>query len=766
MRFLQAIFRFSPPYPHQNTFYAPLIGRSTLKVHRFSLMPTPTVFQQEVFDCTALDVLVRCGFRALNNDDVETDYCGLRGVYFGDEQAWDEDGEGRWKSAPAPRSIPTNLNITGATALPRTVATERDTVWRVASGMPVTVTWELLYDSLVRHLISSYRVRAWDCSDGSEVFNQAVTGFSANLGMLPDGSYTIAVAIESAPQQHMSAAKYLELVGELPSEEYLYTQDDIEFFYDPERNLGVRPADALHSLNVAREEIVAAGEQQDKPQWIGYATSHESWSSQWAMTPIVVGDGGWEVGDGALPAPDVALIAAPTGDETHVVTQETLGDFAVAFDPFARSVACFYQATNGIRYIGGERSCDDGTETALWQWHGDGTATLLATSKNYTTGLCECAGLQSAHEARRMVELPDGTLIVQTLCSLFRYDPHGHRIEEKLVPWPRATDGHPGGRSLLINGKDVAFTTEYFGLQSEGEPAAQFYNTYVSRSIDVPQGIGIGTLAHLDGTLALWKGRVYGTVQNKYAVEEAVQGVAMMSPDGWQRTAMHAYRAATHQLQRTARIGWHLVATGKAPSSELPLFLSNDGTLIEWGNSDYRLRHIDSVSNTTGYETGLAPGFLPTDEYDAPRRLIEIGDRATGRILDSEPETEIDCTDAACQLEDFGPGAVWFGEPLTVWGDNLISGVAVVNAERWLSPSTPKPFTEYFSEMLAAKDALIWARFDSSAPVEALETYTYPLPVLGDLWMLPFPVKEKVEFVVVLPEDAGKIPPVRLMVVC
>ncbi len=729
-------------------------------------MPTPHVFQQEVFDCTALDVLVRCGFRALNDDDIETDYCGLRSVYYGDEHAWDEDGEGRWKSAPAPRSIPTELNIAGATALPRDIATERDTVLRVASGVPVVLTWELLYDSLVTYPISSYRVRAWDCSDGSEVYNQAINGLSAHLGTLPDGSYTVAVAIESALQQHMSAAKYLELVGQLPGEEYLYTQDDAEYFYDPTRNLGVRPADALHPLNIERAQILAAGEQQDNPQWIGYATAHEAWSSQWAMVPFEVGNELWVIGNGVLPAPDCALVGAPTGDETHVVTEASLGDYAVAFDPFARSVACFYEATNGIRYIGGERSCADGTETALWQWHDDGTATLLATSKNYSTGLCECAGLQSAHEARRIVELPDGTLIVQTLCSLFRYDPHSYRIEEKLVPWPRATDGHPGGRSLLVNGKNAAYTTEAFGQGQEGEPAAQFYNTYISRSGEAPQGTGIGTVAHLDGNLALWKGRVYGTVQNKYDIEEAAQGVAMMSPDGWQRTAMHGYPAATRQLQRTARIGWHLVSTGKERSSEEPIFLSNDGTLIEWGDSDYRLRHIDTVANSTGYETGLAPGFLPGDEHNGPRRLIEIGDRNTGRILDTEPETEIDCTDATCQLEDFGPGAVWFGEPLTVWGDNLISGMAVVNAERWLSPSSPKPFTEYFAEMLAAKDALIWARIDSSAPVEALETYTYPLPVLGDLWMLPFPAKAKVEFVVVLPETADKISPIRLMVVC
>ena len=726
----------------------------------------PTVFQQEVFDCTALDVLVRCGFRALDSNDVETSYCGLRGVYYGDEQAWDEDGEGRWRSAPALRSMPAGLQIAGAIAQARDIATERDTILRVSSDTPVTVEWELLYESLVAPPNLTYRVRAWDCNNGSEVFNQTASELFANLGTLPDGSYTVAVAIEGAPQQHMSAAKYLELVGELPGEEYIYTQDDNQYFYDPTRNLGVRPADGGHPLNIERAQAVAAGQTQDNPQWIGYATSHETWSSQWAMTPLVVGDGGWEVGDGALPSPDVALISAPTGAETHEVTQESLGDFAVAFDPFARSVACYYEATNGIQYIGGERSCADGTETALWQWHGDGTATLLATSKNYSTGLCECAGLQSAHEARRIVELPDGTLIVQTLCSLFRYNPHGARIEEKLEPWPRITTGHPGGRSLLINGRDVAFTTEYFGLQGEGEPAAQFYNTYVSRSIDVPQGIGIGTVAHLDGNLALWKGRVYGTVQNKYDLGEAVQGVAMMSPDGWQRTAMHGYPATTHQLQRVARIGWHLVATGKERTGEQPLFLSNDGTLIEWGHSDYRLRHIDTVFNTTGYETGLAPGFLPGDEFGAPRRLIEIGDRATGRILDSEPETEVDCTDAQCQLEDFGPGAVWFGEPLTVWGDNLISGVAAVNAERWLAPSAPKPFTEYFNDMLAAGDALIWARIDSLAPVEELSTYTYPLPVLSDLWMLPFPAKEKVEFVVVLPEDAEKIPPVRLMVGC
>src|SRR5690606_5912277 len=152
------------------------------------------------FDCTALDVLVRCGFRTANEADAPIDYCGLRGVYYGDEQAWDEDGEGRWKAAPAPRSVPTNLHIAGSTALPRTVATERDTVLRVASGMPVVLTWELLYESLVSHPISTYRVRAWDCGDGSEVFNEAINGLFADLGTLPDGSYTAAVAIEGAPQ--------------------------------------------------------------------------------------------------------------------------------------------------------------------------------------------------------------------------------------------------------------------------------------------------------------------------------------------------------------------------------------------------------------------------------------------------------------------------------------------------------------------------------------------------------------------------------------
>ena len=85
------------------------------------------------------------------------------------------------------------------------------------------------------------------------------------------------------------------------------------------------------------------------------------------MSPFGVGDGSWVIGNGVLPAPDCALVSGPTGDETHVVTEATLGDFAVAFDPFARSVACYFEATNGIQYIAGERSCAEGTETALWQ---------------------------------------------------------------------------------------------------------------------------------------------------------------------------------------------------------------------------------------------------------------------------------------------------------------------------------------------------------------------------------------------------------------
>lgn len=715
----------------------------------------PQTFEFEVFDATALDCIVRGGFRVGGND-----YAGLRQIYANDELAWDNNDEGRWQAGMSPLTIPSSISIKDAVPLVRLPNAERDTVLRVGSGNDVEVRWSYLYGGS-----GSYpcRVMAWDCASGSTVHDEIENDSGSLISGLPDGAYTVAVCISDAAPEHITEEYYTGLTGLSVSVDYYYEEAGSEYFFDYERNLGTVPSDPNHPLNVLRKEVLDAGTQLDRPEWIQYVSGHENWGSQWAMAKFIVGAGSWNISPGVLASPFPALIGATTSTSTVVINSGNIGSYTIPFDPFARSVVHYYKAKDGNEYICGERSCEDGTETALWGWN-SGNPTLLGTSQNYSTGYCECGGLQSAHEGRRIAELDDGSIVVQTLCSLFKYDPYRNSIEERLVPWPEVNQGHPGGRSLVSYRNTVSFTTESFGGGKENPIAARFYNTYETRNGDKPLTT-VGTVAHLDGNLAVWRDNVYGVTQSDHDLTVAMQYISIMTGQGWVQSPMSSFEATRYFFNRLCRIGWHLVSYGSYRETGDPLLLSNDGYFATFGDFSYRIRHCDAVTNPSGYETGLAPGSLPTDSQLYPKRLIEIGDRETGRVLDDEPVIEVDCTDAQCQLNDFGEGAVWFQLPLAVWSGEL-SGVAVYDTGEWPSPSQVKSFTEYFDAMLEAKDMLLWARIDSDEPVSELDSYNIPVPRIGDLWMLPRAARKKVEVVVVLPAEASAITPPRLQSIC
>lgn len=548
-------------------------------------MPLPLLASTRLFDFPA-NALPKLSFSAFG-----VDYAGVQFTAFeGDELAWDSDVYGRWRGPMPLHTTPAGLSISGATYT-------RDTgefvpLATITDGTDPVLSWTLTNANEVQS-IAAFRVLIQDCSDGTLIYNEAVTRSPVTLPSLGSGSYTVWVRIESALQGQALPDDYYEVTGYayIP-DKFRYKVTGVEYIWDWLHDVGIRPADtaqiALDGITVMYDEynaLVDAGALENRQFWTMYIRNAGDVSGEWAAIRLQVGGGAFAVGAGVLPAPGAALVK---DDGTG------LGSVPVAFDITARSITAAKVLSNGKVRIAGSFSTRDGVALGYWDLNQDGTATQLGAGEVDYFWICEASLLN--HFASDIWEDKDGTQWILTIANLRKYDAYKLDVYERLTL--ANITGWPGGRCLRRDRTGLKFFTESFDTVAMRQAKNIFYNRlYIHGDND---GTGVGTVFHGDNCSELFMGRMYGWRQEgQFDNPNATQYIARLAYDTWDSAGMPSFAASAYNWQRLCAInadsGLRMLAAGIDADSHAARWAIVTQQQITEASSAYRVRRMQAV---------------------------------------------------------------------------------------------------------------------------------------------------------------------------
>lgn len=691
-------------------------------------MNTPALNATEhiVFDA-ALDLIVKESFLAYGSVHAGTQH----GVWRDDERAWDEDGYGRWRGPGPLRHVPKDLRAKNATVTYQGI----DPVFNVASAQPVVLQWEVLtYNSETKLTFPcDFEARVWNASTGAQVFSQIVTlaqdgTMQLSVGTLPDGSYIAGCHIASVVQAPIYPSSYTLKA------EYYYEEGGKNKYFDWRRNVGELPDNPANPFYALRQELVEQNAQEDRPEDADFLTSGLAREGEWSLVKLRIGAGEWACASGIVPNPGAALYKAGNAPTTPV---------AVAFDPLARSISASGVLTRdlvastgvvllprGKVLIAGNRATQSGPNAALWAYHTNHTATLLATNTNPSTGMCECS--ESDHGPSDILQLRygprAGTIRVLTKCSKHTYFPAGDDITTRLPGTPAASDGHPGGNCLREEGqgevsREVHFT-EYFGTGDPDPRNVHVYNTLIAQEGErlVPLG---GSSFHGACCAEIYRSRLWSiwlsrALRNAAGeLGDAQQFIGAFDGRYREKSEIAPFDPTVEYWQRMRVCEGQLAIAGKSMSDESPKWGLLDGKYFRRFELPYRVRRLtpgtDANDTTRLYCTArkISDGawldarplrvisFTPSDLHfgDDPHPMPDVTNAEDA--LDAMPDgTTYDVRHEETE------GNVWNAVHLT---DNMVREGKPIKAEAITYPNA-------------------WYRVDSDAPQDDLSTYTHRLP--------------------------------------
>ena len=551
-------------------------------------------------------------------------------------------GEGRWHGPGALHVRPSSLWIAGATE-------ERlghDALAHVAASTPLRATWEESNPGFIKAEGGHWHLVLQDATSGTLLdFDVPRATLSRDLPALT-GHAILWARIEGATRSWALPPDYLAVRGlsEVPLR-FKYLENGVPFIWDYEADVGRRPADQAQKSLIGivlwdeYTKLVQSGGLHHRGEWSQYISDGGTdgltgiGSGPWSALRLRVGNAPFEVADGLLPAPGAVL---------HHLHDGTFD--ATPLDPLACSVSAFEVMRQGVNAgearLGGTIATRNGPATAYWHFHpvlaGEGNssstgsasptgnavnATLLGVSRNNYQPMCEASLYPTVAD---LLELPDGTELVLTYSTLFRYDPQAPALLDALPGLPASTQGHPGGRCLRTTEGNIKFFTEYFGdvgapLGSDG--FAQFYNTL--RTLDPRAGAttGRGTVFHGHNAAESCWGQFYGWVQNaSYAGVGAQQFLAYLQGGSWVASGLAGFPANVYHWQRLRRLytksGARLVLSGKAAQGEGALWGIADGQSMREASLPFRPRRLTRVTLENGQEKLYAVGRFVSKSAD------------------------------------------------------------------------------------------------------------------------------------------------------
>jgi len=353
---------------------------------------------------------------------------------------------------------------------------------------------------------------------------------------------------------------------------------------------------------------------------------------EWSGVRVQVGDGPWALSNDIFPCPGCPLYRNATS-ENAVLSNENQAQFRHQLDPLARVVSCSFVTTKllqvgalsiavGSLLLGGLRASERGPMSALWLLSPDGIGTLLATSINYGSGICECG--KTAHYASDIGQDEDGTLFVLSECSLFRFEPQRATVFERLALYPARANGYPGGNCLRFPRGEETFWTE--NLQGKVDDGTAHYNRLVRRvgGVDVD---GPSTLWHGTNCAEIYQNQLWAvrSDDNKTLFLDVLDGGRWRNFSGLSRPI------ASHFWQRLRAVGKWLYVFGYEagnPQAQGQKDISRcalaDGVRLRDAVFPFFIRRA-SVCPTTGRDEALfVVARNEADGIGVSNRVIEI----------------------------------------------------------------------------------------------------------------------------------------------
>lgn len=368
--------------------------------------------------------------------------------------------------------------------------------------------------------------------------------------------------------------------------------------------------------------------------------SYELWASagnEYSAVRVEIGSGEWAWNSAIYPGPGCPLLRK-TGAATATITGDGAG-FAVPFDPLARVVSASCVLHTDIRtkagqldlaagslIIAGIRAGRGGPMSAAWTLRADGSSRLLACSKTFSDGRCECA--KTVHFASDIQQHPDGRLFILGECDCTVYDPDAPTIWERFTPFPTESDGHPGGNSIRFPNGEICFWTENFGGVNDGQA---HYNRLVRR-VAGRDASGPSTLWHGPCCAETFLGRYFAIrCDEDKATLEGEGGTLFLDwLDGgrWHGYAGMARATKAVYWQRLRAALGALFVFGFKPSdpegSESPVCAVADGVTLRDAHFPFFIRRATPSSGAL-----FVCARSGEDGIGAANRVVEIVSRET-----------------------------------------------------------------------------------------------------------------------------------------
>lgn len=552
-------------------------------------------------------------------------------------------GFGKWVGPGQVHVRPGNLWLQSLDENP--VTSQRvghDDLARVSMGATVKATWDWLDVGVGVALSGQVHLVLQDADTGAVVDEQTLE-FKEKQALLPqlDANCILWARTEDVQRSWSLPPDYLQVRGfdAIPIK-FKYEENGAQFVWDYEADVGRRPTDLSHPFYVLERQAFLDGKLNRRAEWTQYISDGGSYGGPWSALRIAVGaedsEENFSVGVGFSPYPGPVLYEIE--DEFDLETRN-----AVFIDPLALSVSASkvlkYGDNAGQCRIGGTVAGRSGPLTAYWHFHPqlpvfNLCATLLGASERTTALMCEASLYPVVSDVLEIAPtFPEtrSTELVLTHAFLHQYEPDIGAIAARLPGLPRATLGHPGGRCLREDNGKIRYFTESFnqvGKRVSGDKFAQFYNRM--REVDLRQQVrtGNGTDFHGDNCVDMAWNSLYGWAQDgPFGDAETKQYLAVMKSGVWDDSGLEAFPATSYLWQRVRSVntveGTRLLATGKHPNSEKPLWGVSDGQRFRESWLPFRPRRLTRVEDESGDEWIYAVGRFVTLAEDG---LYDVAD--------------------------------------------------------------------------------------------------------------------------------------------
>jgi hypothetical protein len=492
----------------------------------------------------------------------------------------------------------------------------------------------------------------------------------------------------------------------------------VEYYYDPVVNIGRIPSDPANPLWLQRLELQQNNQTEDRNDWINYLVSPWPSAGEWSGIKFTVGDINWFQGDAVQVAPGVALAWLDESETTDISPSTPR---AVLFDPMARQVTLPLRTRDGKYFIGGSRISASGVATALWEIIPGATIdattiTLRALDFGDPRPWSEC--WIEDHTVTGLVELEtdDNKIVVSNLCQTYWYDENEPSLSARLKPEPSYANGEPGGRCLVQFGATWAIMTEQPGLPlPASNPFTNFYNCTL-QYIAKQRAITGGTVFHGESCAVKHLGKMYGVKQDLPFADPAARQYITWSDGTWEKSQLPSFLARDINLQRLGSANGVLYVQGKEANSERSVIAVCDGQRVTLKTFGYRLRQICTTeAANSDYDSLIAVGRSSSlSTIGDTWYLVEWGAPV---IAENEPENAQDAKDI---LDDIG----------VTWRTGQLAGHTL--AIETIDGDNDYALWEW-DEMLREAHGwdlgfTAWARLDSAADVDDLESYTIRVP--------------------------------------